>query len=352
MGGKESRPHAYPWTVALTGFPEEGNFFCGATIISSRFLVTAGHCFYEKSQSWSYDKIRVKVGVHNLTDKNVRIVKPKSFKRYEGFTEDNDIDAPLLDIALIELEEDLPVNDQISPICIHSKYFNYHINELKSNGYHHTNRVKRDISLNWIGDLFINPFSGLFGGKDEDVVDDPFEQTPKVNKQNELRPSKTSNNDDDDSRQLVNQPTDKHRIILDHPDKDLIKRVVSTVYDYYGQIKNDQEKIFDPAKEFTKDKLTVVGWGNMDRYESVLPDVLMETEIIQRKSDVCENAYGDDVFFRSKMICANDEGKFYMFFFCCLTIVCLNFRSTFNLDTDSCNGDSGKCVRKVINLTI
>ena len=40
-----------------------------------------------------------------------------------------------------------------------------------------------------------------------------------------------------------------------------------------------------------------------------LSDVLMEADISQKKSEVCENSYGDDVFFRSKMICANDPGE-------------------------------------------
>lgn len=50
--------------------------------------------------------------------------------------------------------------------------------------------------------------------------------------------------------------------------------------------------------------------GTTDSYETLLPDVLMETEITQKRSEVCENSYGDDVFFRSKMICANDPGEF------------------------------------------
>ena len=59
---------------------------------------------------------------------------------------------------------------------------------------------------------------------------------------------------------------------------------------YHEQIRNEPAKNFDPAKEFTEEKL-------------------METEVSQ-KSEICENSYGDDVFFPSKMICANDPGEF------------------------------------------
>lgn len=37
VGGREARPHSYPWIAALTGFPKEGDYYCGATIISSRY---------------------------------------------------------------------------------------------------------------------------------------------------------------------------------------------------------------------------------------------------------------------------------------------------------------------------
>lgn len=253
-------------------------------------MVTAGHCFEVNDPDYSFDKLRVKVGAHNLTaDEHVLIIKPKSVKIYEGFTTENDINAPLLDIALLELEEDLPVTKEIKPICLHSKYFNYHINELKE-----------------YRDFFLKRF------RREDKVDDNSSDS----KPNGLKPTRVLKNKSKAKKTDI--PTDKHKIILEHPDKELIQRVVQTVDRYYYQIRNDPVKIFDPAKEFTNDNLTVVGWGSTDRYDlSILPDVLMETEITQKKSSICENSYGDDVFFRSKNICANDEG------------------------TDSCNGDSG-----------
>ena len=291
MGGKEAKPNAYPWTVALTGFPEVGNFFCGATIISSRFILTAGHCFYDHHKDWSFDKIEVKVGVHNLTDKDVLIVKPKAFKRYEGFTEENDIGAPVFDIALIELEEDLPITAKIRPICIHSKYFNYHINELQQNRNQFLFRR--------------NTFD-----RNENFIDDnELEKRAKIDQQKEmkLQPSLDSIM----FKASIEQPSDKSKIILDHPDKNLIRQVLSLTEIYYEQMRNDPVKIFDPAKEFVVGKLTVCGWGSTDKYDlEILPGVLIETEITQKRSDVCENAYGDDVFFRSKMICANEAGKF------------------------------------------
>ena len=55
------------------------------------------------------------------------------------------------------------------------------------------------------------------------------------------------------------QPRDDHKIILRHPDKNLINQVVKTVGMYYQEIRNDPVKIFDPSKEFTHDNITVIG---------------------------------------------------------------------------------------------
>lgn len=303
VGGREAEPHSYPWAVALTGFPKEGKFFCGATIISSRFLVTAGHCFYTSSEDWSFDKIRVRLGVHNLTHKNELTIKPKSYKIYEGFTEENAIDAPLFDIALIELEEDLPINDKIKPVCIHSKYFNYHINDLKASRQSFIKRGKREIHHKLplsINGSSIDEQNNQFDNNND--IDDDVLDSPQDDEKKKIRLLKRPI--------LGKHPNNNKKIILNHPDKNLIQEVIRMTKIYHHQIRNDPVEIFDPSKEFTKDKLSVVGWGSIDRYDTrILPDVLMETEISQKKPEICENSYGDDVFLRSKMICANEEGK-------------------------------------------
>ncbi|XP_052132496.1 transmembrane protease serine 9-like, partial [Frankliniella occidentalis] len=43
VGGTNSGPGAWPWQAALY---KEGEFQCGATLISDRWLLSAGHCFY------------------------------------------------------------------------------------------------------------------------------------------------------------------------------------------------------------------------------------------------------------------------------------------------------------------
>nr|CAD7258586.1 unnamed protein product [Timema shepardi] len=43
VGGANANPGAWPWQAALY---KEGEFQCGAALISNRWLISAGHCFY------------------------------------------------------------------------------------------------------------------------------------------------------------------------------------------------------------------------------------------------------------------------------------------------------------------
>lgn len=141
------------------------------------------------------------------------------------------------------------------PVCIHSKYFNYHLNDLKNQRDYMLKRRKRGLVS------FAKRFSDLFGFgtpadalTGEDLIDDEnnnsLDSTPKIKNKKKQRPNKLRGE----------KPTDKTKIILEHPDKNLVRQVVRMGQFYHEQIRNDPVKIFDPAKEFTTDKLTVIGW--------------------------------------------------------------------------------------------
>lgn len=41
VGGQDTTPHAYPWTVAIF---LRSQLVCGGSVISDRHILTAGHC--------------------------------------------------------------------------------------------------------------------------------------------------------------------------------------------------------------------------------------------------------------------------------------------------------------------
>ncbi len=61
VGGKEVSPGRYPWQVALVS-AEQGDFvtgiFCGGTLIDSKWVLTAAHCFFDSKTCAEYSKNR------------------------------------------------------------------------------------------------------------------------------------------------------------------------------------------------------------------------------------------------------------------------------------------------------
>ena len=43
VGGVETEEHEYPWQIGLVG-GSNGNIYCGGSIISSKWILTAAHC--------------------------------------------------------------------------------------------------------------------------------------------------------------------------------------------------------------------------------------------------------------------------------------------------------------------
>ena len=108
VGGVEATPHSWPWQVAL--FIDDA-WFCGGSIISENYVLTAAHC----ADGASY--FDVMAGAHNVRESS----EPNRVEvtSYNGWTHplwnSNDLSG---DLALVELPSPLPMNDYISASCL------------------------------------------------------------------------------------------------------------------------------------------------------------------------------------------------------------------------------------------
>merc|ERR1711892_48390 len=95
VGGAEATPHSYPWMAAL--FVDDA-WFCGGTLISDEWVLTAAHCAKDASE------MKVMLGAHNVRDDSeegrIELVTRDFFthEKYSQITLHNDL-------ALVHLPE-------------------------------------------------------------------------------------------------------------------------------------------------------------------------------------------------------------------------------------------------------
>ncbi|XP_044526960.1 kallikrein-15-like [Gracilinanus agilis] len=105
LGGEECRPHSQPWQVALF---EGRRFNCGASLISSQWLLTAAHCYTSK--------MRVRLGEHNLrvwdgVEQLRGVVYAFPHPRYQGHGHHDDI-------MLLRLARPAHLSDSVQPVAL------------------------------------------------------------------------------------------------------------------------------------------------------------------------------------------------------------------------------------------
>ncbi|MCP4691040.1 MAG: serine protease, partial [Desulfobacterales bacterium] len=104
VGGVEAQPDAWPWMAALLPGGASNpywSFYCGASLISPKWALTAAHCVSEANGSFNPDQnVDVLIGVHDLTKKQGERIHVSRIIRnpdYDHFLTDGDL-------ALLELE--------------------------------------------------------------------------------------------------------------------------------------------------------------------------------------------------------------------------------------------------------
>ncbi|CAH1111119.1 unnamed protein product, partial [Psylliodes chrysocephalus] len=111
VGGIETMVNEYPWMTALL---YNNRFYCGASLINSRYCLTAGHCV----NGFNKDKITAVFLDHdrsNSFETNTIMRKIKNIYRHRGYGTGGSYNN---DIAIIELEQEVPFSGLLRPVCL------------------------------------------------------------------------------------------------------------------------------------------------------------------------------------------------------------------------------------------
>jgi len=109
VGGVEATPHEFPWQVGLFF----DGYFCGGTIISEKYILTAAHC---ADGVYSHEVV---IGAHEIRDSSNTIINaygPTVHPEWDSFSLSNDL-------AILELETEIDwaeFGDNASPNCLAS----------------------------------------------------------------------------------------------------------------------------------------------------------------------------------------------------------------------------------------
>ncbi|WAR25403.1 THRB-like protein [Mya arenaria] len=123
--GEDAYLKEHPWHVTMLRVDHNGRLqpFCGATLISQNYLITAAHCIADYpggKEKFTPENIKLNFASTRCFTSNVA----KAFKRYIIHEEFNKTATYDSDIALIELDEPLEYSAYIRPVCLEDATYN------------------------------------------------------------------------------------------------------------------------------------------------------------------------------------------------------------------------------------
>jgi secreted trypsin-like serine protease len=121
IGGNDAIIKSYPWQCSMQRKRADGStrHICGASVLSSRYLLTAAHCGYINEEQIPPANLSVMCGGVDLAMLNNSAWQKRELtdfivhKQYNSTENEHDYD-----IALIELKTELSINDFVRPICL------------------------------------------------------------------------------------------------------------------------------------------------------------------------------------------------------------------------------------------
>ncbi|XP_075392498.1 transmembrane protease serine 9 [Tenrec ecaudatus] len=110
VGGVAASPGEFPWQASLR---EHNEHFCGATIVSERWLVSAAHCFneFQDPAEWVVFAGTVYLSGAEASAVRARVSRIVKHPLYNADTAD-------FDVALLQLASPLPFGRYVQPACL------------------------------------------------------------------------------------------------------------------------------------------------------------------------------------------------------------------------------------------
>ncbi|KAM9061124.1 chymotrypsinogen A-like [Sarcophilus harrisii] len=108
VNGQNAVPGSWPWQVSLQ---RRGNHFCGGSLISNKWVVTAAHCYVKTTD-------KVIAGMHDMNSyrEKVQVLRIAKIFRNKNY----DPDTLINDIALLKLATPANFQKNVFPVCLPS----------------------------------------------------------------------------------------------------------------------------------------------------------------------------------------------------------------------------------------